>query len=101
VTSEGAAIGLAASSAARTRYEQVRRHVLSAKGSEQGAPGLALLLRHGLRAYLEATAEAASTTTPPIRMERPMGIEDGLRSEIARVMAAMALGAAAPREARA
>jgi hypothetical protein len=64
-----------------------------------GAPGLVVLMRGGMRACIEAPVVERAAAAP----EHEVGdvkLYNGLRSEIARVVVAMALGAA-QREARA
>lgn len=78
-------------------YERLRRHALERSRDETGAPGLVLLMRRGMRAYLEAPAESAVARSTA-RTTATMSTSDGLTGEIARVMVAMALGAAGREE---
>ena len=74
-------------------YEQLRRHALEHSRDEQGAPGLVVLMRLGMRAYMAALVESSAvvSVTPTTAMT---DAKDGLMGELTRVMVAMALGAA-------
>jgi hypothetical protein len=103
MTTEVASPTSAASAAALAQYEHLRRHVLGEGHDTQGAPGLALVMRGGMRACLVAAVESADAARMATATcaEVPTEIETGLRGDIARVMVAMALKAAAQREAHA
>ena len=75
------------------RYEALRN-----QATERHAPvvrhGLAVLLRHGMAAWLDAWSKVP---TPPPRSgkdhrSKPCRVPDGSGAEVVRVLAAMALG---------
>jgi hypothetical protein len=73
------------------RYEELRSQALGGSGRELG---LALLLRQGMRAWVEAWSNC--TLTMPAERRREGGLDEvvpiQLRTEIAIVLAGMALG---------
>lgn len=84
---------VAAGVAAILGYEKLRGHVL-AQTDTAGAAGLGVLMRRGMRAWIEA-----SSATAPSPLVANLGVEraparDGMRDELARLMVTMALGAA-------
>jgi hypothetical protein len=81
-------------------YERLRSCAL---GEAVGEPGLALLMRRGLRAWIEARGDVTTNVTAaPIATAASGGYPagDDVRDELARLVVTMVLGAAR-REARA
>jgi len=70
-------------------YEELRRQAL---GGYRG-PGLALLVRHGLKMWIETCSNCA--VGAPLRKERPVqnqaAIPAGVRSEVVALLAGMIL----------
>jgi hypothetical protein len=87
---------------ALAHYEHLRRHVLGQEHDHEGAPGLALVMRGGMHACL-AMVEPTGTVRPAVapHAEAATEIDGGLRDDVARVIVAMAIGAALEKEARA
>lgn len=84
-------------SGAVARYERLRRHLLGEERDVDGAAGLVPLMRRGIRSCIDAPATTPTPRSPAGRRAPPRG--DALRSELALVMAEMALSTL--REARA
>jgi hypothetical protein len=90
-----------ANAPALARYEHLRRHVLGQEHDPQGVPGLALVMRGGMHACLAMVEPAdAACTAVASHAETATGSNSGLRDDVARVMVAMAIGAALEQEAR-
>lgn len=81
----------------RARYESLRRHTLTRDRRPEARDGLAVLLRKGVAAWLEAWSRVPAPTVPaaPADRHRPI-LPDGVSAELIRVLAGMALGP--PRE---
>jgi hypothetical protein len=72
-------------------YETLRRVALGCCGPHEGPSlGFAVLLRHGMRAWLHAWAMCPRPTVPP-RTEQPLDIPHLVHLEMAQVWAHMAL----------
>jgi hypothetical protein len=82
----------------RARYERLRQHVLGETRGADGAPGLALLMRRGVSAYIKSIEEPPTPTSTSATAVQGTQLEAGLRGELARVMVAMVLGTTTPRE---
>jgi hypothetical protein len=77
----------------RGRYEQLRRLALGEAnaGLEERGLGLALLMRRGLRGWLEATSEEVPMARASSLDERVLATD--VRGELVRIVASMALSA--------
>lgn len=75
------------------RYEALRRHALEPHHDGAARDGLAVLLRQGVAAWMEAwsTLPAPAVRAAQEGRERPP-LPDGMSAEVVRVLAAMALG---------
>jgi len=71
-------------------YERLRRCALG-EGADE--PGLVLLMRRGLRAWIETRDNPADARTASTAPEAAGVSGAGMRDELARVMATMLLGA--------
>lgn len=71
-------------------YEELRRVALVANGPSQGV-GLALLLRRGMAAWMEACLTAVPSPMPRPAPPQACFLPADLRHEVATVLAAMAL----------
>ena len=71
------------------RYEELRRHVVEQQ-SLAGRLGLAVLLQHGLAAWVEQWSKMP-TPTPPVEISRPSLLPDDNNTDVINVLAAMAL----------
>ncbi len=78
--------------AIRADYEQLRRYALGEPG---GVPrGLALLVRRGLKAWMEAcTLAVRPTTKPSIIAGAELRVPAGLVNEVVCILAGMGLSA--------
>jgi hypothetical protein len=86
---------------ALARYEHLRRHVLDQEHDPQGVRGLALVMRGGMHACLALVEPAdAVCTAVASHAETATEGDSSLRDDVARVMVAMAIGAAFEQEAR-
>lgn len=72
-------------------YERLRR---CAMGERVDEPGLVLLMRRGLRAWIETRGSATGATNAPTAPGTAGAAGTGMRDELARLMATMLLGAA-------
>ena len=73
-------------------YERLRRCVLSQTPDDEGTTGVALLLRRGLRAWLEGPlGPTRPAVTGQATMDTPLG--NDWRGELTRLVATMALSA--------
>ena len=73
-------------------YERLRRCVLSQMPDDEGTTGVALLLRRGVRAWLERPLEPTRhAATGQAWMKTPLG--NDWRGELTRLVATMALSA--------
>lgn len=74
-------------------YERLRSSI---SGERVEEPGLGVFMRRGMRAWLEARAEAAPSTPTSATSAGVHGSEmaTGTRLELARLVAAMVIGAA-------
>jgi hypothetical protein len=77
----------------RDRYEQLRRLALgeAVAGVEERGLGLALLMRWGVRAWLEANSE--SVLPAPASPSDGRSLATDVRGELVRIVASMALSA--------
>ena len=73
-------------------YERLRRSVLSEASDADGASGLALLLRRGVRGWLEMLHDRAPES-PSAHAQTDSALGNDLRGELTRLVATMALGA--------
>jgi len=75
------------------RYEALRCHALGPHRALAARDGLAVLLRQGLAAWMEAWSRLPAPEVPAGRdgRERPP-LPNGTSAEVVRVLAAMALG---------
>jgi hypothetical protein len=74
------------------RYETLRRAALGSATAVANARGLALLMRHGMAAWMRAWRRCAAPTRLPERGAR--GAAPAVRPEMVAVLAEMALAAA-------
>ena len=83
----------------RAHYESLRRHTLTRDSRPEARDGLAVLLRKGVAAWLQAWSRVPAPTVPtvptvpaaPADRHRPI-LPDGVSAELIRVLAGMALG---------
>ncbi len=77
----------------RARYERLRRLALGevVAGFDERGLGLALLMRRGVPAWLEAMSERVSPAQAPSSDESTLATD--LRGELIRIVASMALSA--------
>jgi hypothetical protein len=75
------------------RYEALRRHAIGPHHAPAARDGLAVLLRQGVTAWMEAWSRlpAPAVRAAQDESERPP-LPDGVSAEVIRVLAAMALG---------
>ena len=75
------------------RYEELRRHALHPHHAQVARDGLAVLLRQGVAAWVEAWSRlpASAARAAQDERERPP-LPDGACAEVVHVLAAMALG---------
>lgn len=74
-------------------YERLRGYVLGEQHSAVVPQGLAMLVRDGMRAWIEASCASGPPNVAGHAGVVTSGV-DGVRAEIARVMVAMVLGTA-------
>lgn len=75
-----------------TRYETIRRHVIE-HASFAARDGLAVLLRQGVAAWMDAWSMLPPPTRPrETESTRPWSLPDGTSMEVVRVLVAMTLG---------
>jgi hypothetical protein len=78
------------------RYEDLRAQVLG-QGDGHDAMGLVVLLRHGVAAWIEASAERSPPPVPPndapseASAKDTVPIEDQVHAELVHVVASMVL----------
>ena len=74
------------------RYEALRRQALESHRTLSARDGLAVLLRQGVAAWMEAWSRlpAPAVQAAPVERERPP-LPDGTSAEVVRLLAAMAL----------
>jgi hypothetical protein len=77
-------------------YERLRRCALGVSVDGLAEPGLALLMRRGLRAWIEARGDAADATPapPPSDGSTTTPLGPHVRGELVRLVATMALDVA-------
>jgi hypothetical protein len=73
-------------------YERLRRSVLGEASDAEGEGGLALLLRRGVRGWLETRHDRAPER-PSAHVQTDSTLGNDLRGELTRLVATMALGA--------
>jgi hypothetical protein len=73
-------------------YERLRRGALGQASDAEGEAGLALLLRRGVRRWLETRRDKAPQR-PPGQAQTDSNLGNELRGELTRLVATMALGA--------
>jgi len=80
------------------RYEEIRQEVI--EGRPGRAPGLAILLREGVTAWLQALASWARRVPCPSRQVVPSGaqIPSDTKDELVRILARMAVHLGATQE---
>ena len=76
-----------------SRYEALRNHALQRDVSVT-RHGLAVLLRQGVAAWMEAWSKMPPPSPQPAKDEspRPCPLPDGSSAEVVRILAAMTLG---------
>lgn len=76
-----------------SRYEALRNHALQ-RDASVARHGLAVLLRQGVAAWMEAWSKMPSPSPQPAKDEspRPCPLPEGSSAEVVRVLAAMTLG---------
>jgi len=76
-----------------SRYEALRNHALQ-RDASIARHGLAVLLRQGVAAWMEAWSKMPPPSPQPAKDEspRPCPLPDGSSAEVVRVLAAMTLG---------
>jgi len=75
-----------------SEYEELRQVALGGSSGVIQGTGFALLLRHGMAAWMEACVTAASSSRPqPVPRQEHRLVPSDLRSDVALVIAAMAL----------
>lgn len=75
-----------------TRYETIRRHVIE-HSSFAARDGLAVLLRQGVAAWMDAWSMLPPPTRPTgMESTRSWPLPDGTSTEVVRVLVAMTLG---------
>jgi hypothetical protein len=73
-------------------YEALRRLALGQRGAADGPRlGLAILLRHGVAAWLDAWARCPRPAEPTAPSAPPLGIPSVIHMELAQLWAQMAL----------
>ena len=74
------------------RYEALRAHA-APRRAPASREGLAVLLRQGVAAWMEAWSRLAAPPAPPVQTERrrPSPLPDEASAEVVRVLAAMTL----------
>lgn len=96
MSAASAPLAAAAREALRSSYEDLRRRALAPGASSRGA-GFALFVHWGMGSWMETCADLPA---PPPRVPTPArvgpapNLPDGLRFEVAVVLAQMALSAA-------
>ena len=75
------------------RYEALRRHAIEPHDVPMAREGLAVLLRQGVAAWIEAWSRLPAPGLRATQDEREKPpLPDGASAEVVRVLAAMALG---------
>lgn len=76
-----------------TRYEQLRQQVLGRSSATSWAQGLALLMRAGMKAWMEAWEHCSANA--PAKPQDALGCDEiipqGMHSEVVTILAAMVL----------
>jgi len=73
-------------------YEALRRLALGQRDPDDGPSlGLAILLRHGVAAWLHAWARCPRPSEPVVPFAPPLGIPSFIHTELAQLWAQMAL----------
>jgi hypothetical protein len=73
-------------------YEALRRLALGQRGGDEGPRlGLAILVRHGVAAWLDAWARCPRPAEPAAPSTPPRGIPSFIHTELAQLWAQMAL----------
>jgi hypothetical protein len=75
-------------------YERLRRSALGQSTDALGEPGLALLMRRGLRAWIEARGDDVTTNPTAPAPSTNCTLAADVRSELTHLVATMALGVA-------
>ena len=75
-------------------YERLRRCALGQATGALGEPGLALLMRRGLRAWIEARGDDATTNSTAVAPSTNCSLAADIRGELTHLVATMALGVA-------
>jgi len=76
------------------QYEQLRREATSCSEHAAQGLGLALFLRHGMTAWMQAWSPCTdgATANPPPRPATPAAVPMNLRTQIAALLAGIILG---------
>jgi hypothetical protein len=76
-----------------TCYEELRQQVLGRSSTSNWRPGLALLMRGGMKAWMEAWAPCCASA--PVKAQDPQGCEAiiplGMHHEVVMILAGMIL----------
>jgi hypothetical protein len=74
------------------RYEVLRRHALERQHAPAARDGLAVLLRQGVAAWMDAWSRVPAPPPPATGNRGPKAVLPDSSAEVVRVLAAMALG---------